>query len=114
MDPVSKNLTEGGGITITAGYSLCGIGRHFIPNCTHLIVFEVVISKGFLGLLRVHGLRSISFWSDNKPVDEQDRLQITKFKSALSIMRRHLNHGRDILTCQEELIEAGLKEFATL
>lgn len=56
------------------------------------------ITSHVLGLLLVNGLYSINL--DNPKVD--------------TIMNKHLNGDRDVFACQEELIEAGLDEFAQL
>ena len=54
------------------------------------------ITSHVLGLLLIDGLKDV----DNKKVER--------------IINIHLKNGRDIFACQEELIEAGLEEYAQL
>ena len=56
------------------------------------------IKSHVLGLLLISGLQMAVF--DNKKVTE--------------IINKHLAADRDVFACQEELIEAGLEEFAQL
>ena len=56
------------------------------------------IKSHVLGLLLIEGLTSVRF----------DNLEVT------NIINRHLSGDRDVFACQEELIEAGLEDFAQL
>jgi hypothetical protein len=56
------------------------------------------IKSHVLGLLLIEGLTSVRF----------DNLEVT------NIINKHLKGDRDVFACQEELIEAGLEDFAQL
>ncbi len=56
------------------------------------------IKSHVLGLLLIDGLEQV--WFNNKKVQ--------------SIINKHLKGDRDVFECQEELIEAGLDEYAQL
>ena len=56
------------------------------------------IKSHVLGLLLIDGLKNVLF--SNKKVE--------------AIINKHLAADRDVFACQEELIEAGLEEFAQL
>lgn len=68
-----------------------------------IILFGNPIKSHILGLLRINKLQHAIVHSN------QGRLAET-----ISIINKHLRGDRNIHTCQEELIEAGLKEFARL
>jgi hypothetical protein len=59
---------------------------------------------GLLSLLKVKSLESIFTWSG---VDKN-------LSKAFDIIKKNLDEGRDIADCMDELIEAGLKEYAKL
>jgi hypothetical protein len=65
-------------------------GKLDLPNCP--------IKSNVLGLLKIKDLKKVEM--DNKIVEE--------------IINRNLNSGRRLSKCKQELIEAGLQEFAKL
>ena len=65
------------------------------------------IKSHVLGLLLIDGLEEVSFESFSIGADA------AKHKVA-QIINKHLKNGRDVFACQEELIEAGLDEYAQL
>lgn len=56
------------------------------------------LSSNILGLLLIDGLKSVEF----------DDYSLT------DIINKHLKNGRDLLECQDELIEAGFEKYAKL
>jgi hypothetical protein len=78
--------------------SLVGIGKDYLKEIIGNFSFDNTgIKSNILGLLKVENLQSAI--TDDKKLEE--------------IINRHLE-TKDILECQEELIEAGYKEFAKL
>jgi len=61
------------------------------------------IKSHMLGVMFIKGLQSIEFYNGN-----------TRQKQAERIINKHLAGDRDIHLAQEELLEAGLSEFAKL
>jgi hypothetical protein len=59
---------------------------------------------GLLRLLKVKSLEKISVWGS---ADKN-------LAKAIGIIRKNLDEGRDLPDCMDELIEAGLKEYAKL
>lgn len=59
-----------------------------------------------LGILRIKDLRNTK--------NQLDSHSNTRTKAACEIINKHLNSGKDILDCQEDLIDAGLTEYAKL
>ena len=79
--------------------SLKGIGKDYLKEINGTIDLDAChIESHMLGLLKVKGLTKIEFNHNNK-VEE--------------ILNKHLK-SRDILSCQDELIENGLEEYAKL
>ena len=79
--------------------SLKGIGKDYLKEINGFINLDhCPIESHMLGLLKVKGLTKIEFNHNNK-VEE--------------ILNKHLK-SRDILSCQDELIENGLEEYAKL
>jgi hypothetical protein len=60
-----------------------------------------------IGVLLIKGLKQVKFMCSYKSKDQRE---------AVSILNKHLALGkdRDIQRAQEELFEAGLKEYARL
>ena len=65
------------------------------------------IKSHVLGLLLIDGLEEVSFESFSISSNA------TRHKMN-HIINKHLKNGRDVFACQEELIEAGLDEYAQL
>ena len=79
--------------------SLKGIGKNYLKEINGLInLNDCPIESHMLGLLKVKGLINIKF-NHNRKVEE--------------ILNKHLK-SRDLLACQEELIENGLEQYAQL
>ena len=63
------------------------------------------IKNGILGLLMINGVRNI----------KNTLTGSSKFSKAIKIVSKYLGQGRaGVLSAQEELIDAGLDEFAEL
>lgn len=82
--------------------SLSGIHKHFKSISDTLIISGNMITSSVLGLLLIKNLSQIIFEHDQKSANVQN------------IINRHLESNRDINSCQEELIDAGLAQFARL
>ena len=79
--------------------SLKGIGKDYLKEIHGTINLNwCPIKSHMLGLLKVKGLINIKF-NQNRKVEE--------------ILNKHLK-SRDLLACQEELIENGLEQYAQL
>jgi hypothetical protein len=79
--------------------SLEGIGKDYLKEVNDVFsISNTGIKSNILGLLKVRNLKAISI-TDDKKLEE--------------IINRHLE-TKDIIECQEELIENGYKEFAKL
>lgn len=77
--------------------SLKGIHKHISEISGSISIFTPKVQSHFLGILKIKGCKSILI--DNKAVE--------------NIINKYLPEG-DILDCQDELIEAGLEEYAKL
>jgi hypothetical protein len=79
--------------------SLAGFGKEYCFKINGSLYLEKnPLSSNVLGLMKVKELKSIII--DNKEVEK--------------IINKHLRSGKRISKCKEELIEAGLQEFAKL
>jgi hypothetical protein len=80
--------------------SLSGIGINYLLKINgSLDLYRTSIESNILGLLKVKDLEEIINLNNKK---------------AQKIINKHLHSGRRLSKCKEELIEAGLKEFAKL
>lgn len=84
--------------------SLAGMGKKFLKKCSVIKFRDNPIKSNILGLLIVKDLQSI-FWSFSGPKGKQ---------SPFALLENHLVRDKDIMDCQEELIQAGYKDFAKL
>lgn len=90
-------------------FSVSGIDKH-VKKCNEFGVIGDDAQGGVLGLLNIKGL---SFVRLDIPSDTK------KSKTLNDILFRYLENsdeyeGGDIMDCQSELLDAGLKEFAKL
>jgi hypothetical protein len=83
--------------------SLEGIGRDYLTSITGELEISDTITSNILGILKIKNLNDVS------TKDLWDEL-----KEAVDIINKHLETGRRVSKCKQELIEAGLKEFAKL
>lgn len=83
--------------------SLSGIGKRFLKTIKgNFVCDDSRITSNVLGFLLVNKLQQVL-------VDIKKDHLIWK-----AIINEHLNKDRDIMECREELIAAGLKEYAKL
>jgi len=61
---------------------------------------------GVLSLLKVKGFERVIISGTNEKHEEYHKVN--------TILQKHFDSGRNILACQEELIDAGLKDYAEL
>ncbi len=89
--------------------SLIGINEH-IKSCNTISLFANNITSGGLGLLLIEDLRGI-FYNGIFDKNKNDK----NFVDASNIITKYLGQGkRGLLSCQQELIDEGLEEFAVL
>jgi hypothetical protein len=86
--------------------SLEGIGKNYLTKVRGKLYLPDCIKSNILGLLKVKELQGIHIDDENGSPDE--------FLRAISIINNHLKSGRRLTKCREELIEAGLKDYAKL
>jgi hypothetical protein len=88
--------------------SLKGIHRQ-VKQILGVASFEAnPIRSHMLGLLKIEGLQEIKFDLENHGGAK------TKGDTVTAIINRHLENGRDVIACQDELIDAGYEEYAQL
>lgn len=63
------------------------------------------ISSNVLGLLLIKGLTDIDF---------DEKAMIFTTPKWIPIIKKHFREGKDVMDCQEELIQAGYKDYARL
>jgi len=115
--------------TIVSGTSLEGIGKTFLKSATRITfsggefynLLGLVLVKDLLGLFYVKGLESVSYTGMTDAFQmmsfgftQEETSERLRFNEALRIISKHLDADRDILACQEDLLEVGLKEYARL
>lgn len=88
--------------------SFSGIHK-YLKECTGTFIIPGDLESGLLGLLKVKGLREVTFsW------DEVSESQIPELAKACEIITNHLHSNRNIIACQEELFKNNLDQFAKL
>jgi hypothetical protein len=87
--------------------SLEGIGTKYFTEINGKLSLSASSQSNILGLLKIKNLRGISLMTG-------DHFYTENSKKAFSIVMKHFGQCSDIIDCQDELIEAGLKEFAKL
>jgi hypothetical protein len=87
--------------------SLTDIEKYLSGITVHTIFISPATISGILGLLKVANLQMVEVY--NPKISRNEELI-----SALKILNKHLYLQTDMLDCQSDLIEAGLKDFAKL
>ena len=90
--------------------NLKNIHKHIKHIGGRLVIAENPIKSHILGLLKIEGLQDVSAFREFHTPKE---LMHSPLVIAVAIINKHLK-DRDILACQQELIDAGLEEFAQL
>ena len=88
--------------------SLQGIGK-MIKKCPEIIL-PANIQSHMLGLMMIKDLENIANDDDEISFDQLPE----KYALAIRIINKHLGVKHDLMECQEELIQAKLKEYARL
>jgi 5'-3' exonuclease len=101
-DKIGKVLTLRGCDNLT---SLEGIGTKYIFEIGNYIHMSASIKSNILGVLKIKELEGLV---------PPSRDEYKNLKEACLIVNKHLRSSRRLNKCKEELIEAGLKEFANL
>ena len=92
--------------------SLNKISKNIHSVSGGVITFDAPIQSHILDLLRVVGLQQVEISPNARLIKNTERQSLS---TAFAIINNHLNtEERDVLSCQQELIAAGLKEFAKL
>jgi len=79
---------------------------HKVVDTKHLTLFSsasVTIASSVLGLLKIPRLEKLDFMGITQ-----------KAPKWFEIVKNHFNSGKNVFACQEELIDAGLKDYAEL
>lgn len=93
--------------------SLKDIGT-LIKSVQHLQCDDNPITSNVLGLLKIRNLQSVKMYNDGKSAFKPLVKEINeKLKIVEAIINKYLPEG-DIMDCQNELIDAGLSEYAKL
>ena len=79
-------------------------GIHELRDCVEMWI-PCSITSNMLGLLKMKTLKKLY-------CDTNFNTSNTQFHAAFKIVKYHFHHGRNLLACQEELIDAGLKDYA--
>lgn len=88
--------------------SLSGIHNN-LKECNGKLTIPSDLKGGMLGLLKVKGLKKVTF-----DEDEVSEHQIPELAKACEIITKHLNSDRNLIKCQKELYDNDLDEFAEL
>lgn len=83
--------------------SLTGIAK--LTSCEELWLPNSITSN-MLGLLQMKSLKRL-YCDGNFSVKDD-----SKFQNAFSIIKKHFDSEHDVIACQEELIDNGLKDYA--
>jgi len=84
--------------------SLEGIGKDYLLEIGGDLYLPLHLKSNALGILRIKKLTHVI----------NNSFAIDSLKRTVTIINKHLESGRNIWKCKEELIEAGLKEYAKL
>lgn len=90
--------------------TLSGVSKRFLKEIHGTFSFPDSIESSILGVLNIRGLTNFS--EINSP--NTDTIQGEMNFNAMRILQQHFRHGKDVLDCQEEMIQSGLKEYAKL
>jgi len=98
--------------------SLNQIHQHF-EYISERLILPVSITSDILGVLKVSGLQEIAFREDFTinftKVDGVVSSRVIYLNKVAKIVNEHLSKSkRDILQCQEDLIDADFKDFANM
>lgn len=86
--------------------SLSGIGKRYFKQIKGYIYNNGLITSSMLGLLLVKDLELIMTFSHSN--------RLKAYTEAAIIINNHLQEDRDIMEAREELVQAGLKDYAKL
>jgi len=122
----NPSLTTLEGITPTiAGslfFTMCNfttlhdIHKHVKSINGSISVYKNPIKECVLGLLLIDGLTRVMVETDATGMIKSDRILSRELAEALSIANKYLpNHSRsDLIKCQNEMLDAGLDDFARI
>jgi hypothetical protein len=88
--------------------SLSGIHKN-LKECNGKLTIPADLKGGMLGLLKVKGLKKVTF-----DEDEVSEHQIPELAKACEIIAKYLNSDRNLIACQKELYDNDLDDFAEL
>lgn len=88
--------------------SLKDIHKH-ISYIHDRLDFLAPIKSNILGILKIKGIRTLGLGVEMKNYPEFEQCN-----EVFGILRKHLAKDRNILECQEELMDNGFKEYAKL
>lgn len=115
---ITKNIGNSISLVETGITSFANVHKHIKEvginsNWKPSISIPLETKSALLGFLLIKGLKLIweDWYYDNKDLMKP---KYQPLKNAAFIVQKHLAGDRDVLECQEELIKAGLKEYARL
>lgn len=88
--------------------SLTGIGKKYFRTVYDALYLPGSVKQNVLGILLINNLQFFAF--DKVQIDDEDNEDLAHSQL---ILNDHLK-SKDIMECREELVQAGLKEFAKL
>ena len=93
--------------------SLNQVHQHF-EYINERLVLPNSITSDILGVLKVRGLQGISFHDDFTIDETLAQPKVISLHKVAEIVNEHLSKDRNILQCQEDLIDADFKDFANM
>jgi len=116
------NVKELSGFIDTQVVSIFSIGIHNFTNVHKYINAETIVFDNVDPLGRRVPIKIASNMLSFLLIPKLERIHIIQFAKdegneidqVFSILNKHLQNGKDILECQEELIQNGFKEYAKL
>jgi bifunctional DNA-binding transcriptional regulator/antitoxin component of YhaV-PrlF toxin-antitoxin module len=92
--------------------SLSGMHRH-ITEIKGRLTIPQTVREGLLSALKINGITDLVVHTRMKDILHSKKEGPARLARAVDIVKKHLK-DKDTLAAQEELIDAGLEEFATL
>lgn len=92
-------------------------GIETMTNLNGLDIYQCTLDCGLLRLLKCASLKKLVATRPQYSSGDGGYRNVSdnkEFTKALNIVEKHLKGHRDVLECQEELIDAGLDEYAKL
>ena len=86
--------------------TLAGIGKRYLKEIHGTFGITTSITSNILGILTIKHLENFYFFPKTPSTQRTN--------DAANILKLHFDGDKDIMECHEELVKAGLKEYAKL